>query len=81
MAKQGLTCELRSATTGKRIAWTWNVTGSERWEWISRTIAEQFECGQDDVGCCDTDEQWDCIVVPNKGIVAYMVTELLTVGS
>ena len=74
--KSGLTCELRSATTGKRIAWTWNVTGSDRWEWISRTIAEQFECGPDDVGCIDNDDRFDNVTVGGK-IVAYWESNLL----
>ena len=72
-----ITCELRNTQTGKRIAWTWGVTGSAKWEWISRTIAAEYECDPDEVDCVDTEEQWDCITVPREGIVAYMVSDLL----
>ena len=72
-----ITCELRNAQTGKRIAWTWGLTSGSKWEWISRTIAAEYECDPDEVDCVDTEEQWDCITVPREGIVAYMVSDLL----
>lgn len=82
MAKEsGLTCELRNAKTGKRIAWTWGVTSECRWEWISRIIAAEYECDPDDVDCIDNDDRFDNITVPGEGIVAYMESHLLEVGS
>jgi hypothetical protein len=81
MAKRsGLTCEIRNAKTGKRIAWTWGVTGAVRWEWISRIIAAEYECDPDEVGCVDTEERFDNITVRGE-IVAYEVCDLLEVGS
>lgn len=29
--------------------------GFDRWDWIQRSIAEQFECHRDEVGCIETD--------------------------
>lgn len=72
-----ITCELRNAKTGKQIAWTWGITGTTKWEWISRTIAAEYECDPDEVDCVDTEERFDNISVPNQGIVAYMVSEQL----
>ncbi len=68
MAKQGLICELRNAETG--------ITGATRWEWISTTIAEQFECSPDDVGCLDNDDRFDNVTIGGK-IVAYWESNLL----
>jgi hypothetical protein len=74
--KSGLTCEIRNAKTGKRIAWTWGITGATRWEWISRVIASEHECNPDDVGCIDNDDRFDNVTVGGK-IVAYWESNLL----
>lgn len=64
-------CELRNAATGKQIAWTAFSDTTNRWGWISRTIASQFNCWPDDVGVIETDDG-DRITVRGE-IVAYRV--------
>ena len=71
-----ISCELINSKTGRQIAWTWGVTGAERWEWVSRTIADTFDCGPDDVDCVDDEDRFDNLVVRGE-VVAYVKSELM----
>lgn len=75
-----ISCELINSKTGRQIAWTWGVTGAERWEWVSRTMAREYECDPDDVDCVDTDDRFDNITIRGE-MVAYMKSDLMGSGS
>jgi len=71
-----ISCELINSETGRRIAWTWGMTSSCKWEWISRTIADTFECDPDDVDCVDSEDRFDNLTI-NGEVVAFVKSELM----
>lgn len=58
---------LQKVDTGFVFATTHSIVGSQ-WDWISATVAHEFECDPNDLDCLDT-EDGDFVVLNGVGIV------------